>query len=189
MSLFQGGFMKTIFIMLFTWQVSAGAPVYTVLEQSSAFDKASSNGSITKMNAKSISGDVISFDLNSNKSSEGESMVRFVKINGQTFNVGLQDEFDPSQSVPFFKLSFPEDSLDKDIYVLAGPKGTSGVSFHYFIKSKNGSYSYSGLHPEITYDEENKTFYSVEKDGPRAHITTWKLDGSHFVAQTTESVR
>ncbi len=174
--------------MILSIQVSAGAPVYTVLDQtgnSDSFNKSSVN----KVAARSATGDQISFDLNSmNKSQSRESSVRVVSINGQNFEVGLQDDFDPSQSIPFFKLSFPDGELSKDIYVLAGPKGTSGASFHYFIKGDNGKYTYSGLHPEITYDEEQRSFYSVEKDGPWAHLTTWKLENSRFVAQKEESV-
>ncbi len=176
--------MKTILLILFTWPLYAGAPVYTVLDQDTNSDR------LNKASAKGVSGDEISFDLSSsNKSLTNESYVRSVEINGQTFKVGLQDEIDPTQSIPFFKVTFPKDSIDREIYVLAGPKGTSGASFHYFIKSERGKYIYSGLHPEITFDRDQQSFYSVEKDGPRAHITTWTLKDSRFVAQTTESVR
>lgn len=181
--------MYKLFIIILSLQVSAGAPLYTVLEQTDTLNS-SHKSSINILNAKSNSGDHISFVLNGiNKNLSRERKVEHININGQTFEVGLQDDFDPSQSVPFFKLNFPDMDLEKDIYVLAGPRGTSGASFHYFVKGDNGQFTYSGLHPEITFDEEQRSFYSVEKDGPRAHLTKWKLENDRFIVLNKESIK
>ena len=178
-----------IFILGFLSLASkAGTPSYLIMEQ----NKPAKCLGVCSAKVKSHQGEFIDFDMKSSglqKSNvEDQGMkVQKVYLGGQTFSIDMQDQFSLEEGVPFFEVSFPkEDGLTHTIYALKATSGTSGMSFHYFIKLKSGLYIYSGMHPEIVFDNEMKSFISVEKDGHKAHITTWALEEGNFISVKSE---
>lgn len=179
--------MKKFITLLFSSVMTctlAGPPSYVVLGQ----NKIDECQGTCVAKAKSLD-ERMDFTLSSMKSLDRILKVKMVHLGSQSFPITMQDEFSLEEGVPFFEVQFPKGlGIAQKIYGLKATSGTSGMSFHYFIKSPEGAYSYSGMHPEIIFDDDLAQFISVEKDGMRAHVTTWKLEKSGFKVQSQEVV-
>jgi hypothetical protein len=169
----------TMVISIIIVSTYAGTPKYVMYGQGSGLSKSAQ------------SGQEVRFTLSQNKqSNDVTAKVREVRLGSQVFSIPLQDDFNASEGVPFFVVEFPgEDSVNKVIYALKATSGTAGTSFHYFIKQSSGMFSYSGMHPEIIFDNELKQFISMEKDGGTIHLTTWSLSSGTFKAVKSEVMK
>jgi len=137
---------------------------------------------------KSRSKDKFSFNFENNKSRGEELRVKEVSLNGQVFSISLQEAYRSDEPVPFFKVNFPKDEVDFQLYGLMATQGTSGSQYHYFFRKPDGVFVYSGLHPEIIFDNETKKFISYEKDGPHLFETIWDVKDFHFISRTLSQV-
>lgn len=174
--------MTKMMVLLSMTNVWAGSPSYLVPGQMKN-DKCQG---VCKAQMSGLQ-DKVDFTLASEKA--GSTKVKMVHLNGKSFDIEMQDEFSLQEGVPFFEVVFPrKDGVTTKIYGLRASQGTAGASFHYFIKDKS-QYKYSGMHPEIIFDNELSQFVSVEKDGPRIHQTTWVISEGVFKPTSQEVVK
>lgn len=140
---------------------------------------------------KSSSKDQFRFTTDTHKSAVQEVQemkVKEVHLNGQKFKIEIQEAFDSDGVVPFFQVAFPKGEVNHQLYALLGSQGTSGSQYHYFFRKPDGLFVYSGLHPEIIFDNKTKGFVSYEKDGPGLYETTWIVQDYHFVSTALKRV-
>lgn len=71
------------------------------------------------------------------------------------------------------------------LYARLYSQGTSGQVFEYFILHR-GQFNNLGLYPEISYDDEEDVYFSLEKDGQRILKTNYSFKNNKFQELSSE---
>ncbi|GEM_PF-4396578 len=93
---------------------------------------------------------------------------------------------DDDLNAPLVSVSFSHlDNGQGQLYARLYSQGTSGQFFEYFILQR-GKFNKLGLYPEISYDDEEDVFFSLEKDGQRILRTIYSFKNNKFKRVSSE---
>ena len=111
-----------------------------------------------------------------------------IQLNNSIFNLDFSNNHWNSRSATpeLYEYKFFPDHRYQ-LYAMPASSGVLNNYYHYF-KRNNNSFNYLGLYPQLYYNQNSNSFYSVEKDAHSSYVSSYKLDDVKLKMMNTKLV-